>query len=50
VSSPNDRYRKYGGAGSFRKRRGVAECPIAAIPAIAATRIERGGDAEGSIY
>ena len=34
---------------SFRKRRGVAECPIAAIPAIAATRIERGGDAKSSI-
>ncbi len=49
MSSPNDRYRKYGGAASFRKRRGVAECPIAAIPAIAATRIERGGDAKSSI-
>jgi len=46
VSSPNDRYRKYGGAASFRKRRVVAECPIAAIPAIAAARIERGGDAK----
>jgi hypothetical protein len=46
MSSPNDRYRKYGCAASFRKRRGVAECPIAAIPAIAARGIERGGDAK----
>jgi hypothetical protein len=37
MSSPNDRYRKYRSAASFRERRGVAECPIAAIPAIAAT-------------